>query len=82
MQNVSLAYAITCHKSQGSQNKVIILFTPSSHTYMLNSNIIYVGLTRIQEKVFHIGDIHTVNRAVLKKENFERNTWLKELKNI
>ena len=82
MQNVSLAYAITCHKSQGSQNKVIILFTPSSHTYMLNSNIIYVGLTRMQEKVFHIGDINTVNRAVLKKENFERDTWLKELKNI
>ena len=36
----------------------------------------------MQEKVFHIGDISTVNRAVLKKENFERDTWLKELKNI
>lgn len=81
MQNIILAYAYTVHSSQGSQNKIIILFTPSSHAYMLNSNIIYVGLTRMQEKVFHIGDLNTVNRAILKKENFERNTWLKEFKN-
>ena len=81
MQNIVLAYAYTVHSSQGSQNKIIILFTPSSHAYMLNSNIIYVGLTRMQEKVFHIGDLNTVNRAILKKENFERNTWLKEFKN-
>lgn len=81
MQNIVLAYAYTVHSSQGSQNKIIILFTPSSHAYVLNSNIIYVGLTRMQEKVFHIGDLNTVNRAILKKENFERNTWLKEFKN-
>lgn len=81
MQNIVLSYAYTVHSSQGSQNKIIILFTPSSHAYMLNSNIIYVGLTRMQEKVFHIGDLNTVNRAILKKENFERNTWLKEFKN-
>lgn len=81
MQNIVLAYAYTVHSSQGSQNKIIILFTPSNHAYMLNSNIIYVGLTRMQEKVFHIGDLNTVNRAILKKENFERNTWLKEFKN-
>ena len=65
---------------QGSQNKIIILFTPSSHTYMLNSNLLYVGLTRMQEKVFHIGDLKTVNNAVLKKENLERNTWLRNFK--
>lgn len=81
MQNIVLAYAYTVHSSQGSQNKIIILFTPSNHAYILNSNIIYVGLTRMQEKVFHIGDLNTVNHAILKKENFERNTWLKEFKN-
>lgn len=80
MQDVDLGFAYTTHKSQGSQNKIIILFTPSSHTYMLNSNLLYVGLTRMQEKVFHIGDLKTVNNAVLKKENLERNTWLRNFK--
>ena len=80
MQDVDLGFAYTTHKSQGSQNKIIILFTPSSHTYMLNSNLLYVGLTRMQEKVFHIGDLKTVNHAVLKKENLERNTWLRNFK--
>ncbi|MCR1959886.1 exodeoxyribonuclease V alpha subunit [Thomasclavelia cocleata] len=76
MQNVELAYSCTLHKFQGSAAKVVILFTPSSHTYMLNSNLIYVGLTRMKEKCFHIGDLDTVNRAILKKENLSRNTWL------
>lgn len=79
MQNVELAYSCTLHKFQGSAAKVIILFTPSSHAYMLNSNLIYVGLTRMKEKCFHIGDLDTVNRAILKKENLSRNTWLKIL---
>lgn len=80
--NVSLGYAMSCHKSQGSQNKVIILATPSSHTYMLNSNLLYVGLTRTQEKCYHIGDITTVCRAVKKKANLQRKTFLGDMLKI
>lgn len=79
MTQVKLAYCITTHKSQGSNAKIIILITPKAHAYMLNSNIMYVGDTRAREKVFHIGDVTTINKAIKKKADFNRNTYLKEL---
>lgn len=79
MQNVKLAYSISIFKAQGGQCRTVILITPKAHTFMLNSNLIYVGQTRAKEKVFHLGDIDTVNRAIKKKADFNRNTFLKEL---
>lgn len=79
MQMVGLGYCITIHKSQGSSIKVVILLTPQSHAYMLNSNLIYVGLTRMKEKCFHLGNIDTVNQSVKKKANFVRNTFMQKL---
>lgn len=79
MQMVGLGYCITIHKSQGSSIKVVILLTPQSHTYMLNSNLVYVGLTRMKEKCFHLGNVDTVNLAVKKKANFARNTFMQKL---
>ena len=64
MQMCGLGYCITIHKSQGSSIKVVLLITPAAHTYMLNSNLIYVGLTRMKERCFHFGDTTTVNRAI------------------
>jgi len=46
---------------------------------MLNSNLIYVGLTRMKEKCFHLGNPNTVNIAIKKKENFDRNTFLGDI---
>lgn len=79
MQIVGLGYCITIHKSQGSSIKVVILLTPQAHTYMLNSNLIYVGLTRMKEKCFHLGNVDTVNLAVKKKANLTRNTFMQKL---
>jgi exodeoxyribonuclease V alpha subunit len=79
MLQVKLAYSISTHKSQGGQAKIVILITPKAHTFMLNSNLIYVGQTRAKEKVFHFGEIETVNRAIKKKADFNRETYLKEL---
>lgn len=76
MQNVSLGYSITTHKSQGGSAKIVVFLTPSAHTFMLSSNLLYVGFTRTKEKCYHLGDMVTVNRAVKKKENVNRNTFL------
>lgn len=78
LKNIRLAYAITTHKSQGGQFKVVILITPRSHTFMLNSNLLYVGISRAKEKCYHLGEIKTVNNALKKKENFDRKTLLLE----
>lgn len=76
MKNIRLAYAISTHKSQGGQFKVVILITPKSHTFMLNSNLLYVGESRAKERCFHLGEIKTVNTALKKKANFDRKTLL------
>lgn len=61
---------------QGGQFKVVILVTPKAHTFMLNSNLLYVGESRAKEKCYHLGEIKTVNNALKKKENFDRKTML------
>ena len=81
MQDIMLGYSISIHKSQGGSAPVVFLLTPSSHTYMLNSNLIYVGLTRMKTKLFHLGNKDTVNRAVKKKENYNRNTFMSDMLN-
>ena len=79
MQTVGLGYSISIHKSQGGSIKVVILLTPQAHTFMLNSNIIYVGLTRMKEKCFHLGNENTVNQAIKKKANLTRDTFMQDL---
>lgn len=76
MKNIKLAYAMSCHKVQGSQYKVVVLLTPKAHTFMLNSNLLYVGISRAKEQCYHLGEIKTINNALKKKENFDRKTML------
>lgn len=76
MQMVGLGYAITSHKSQGSGIKNVIVCTPKADIFMLNSNLIYVALTRMKERCFHLGSVDTVNMAVKKKANLSRHTFM------
>lgn len=79
MNMVKLGYSISIHKSQGGGFKTVILCTPQSHTFMLNSNILYVALTRMKEKLYHLGGLQTVNQAVKKKANLTRHTFTQKL---
>lgn len=79
MIDTALAYSISTHKSQGGSAKIIIFIVPPAHTFMLNSNLLYVGFTRTKERCFTIGDLTTINRAIKKKENIQRQTFLKDL---
>lgn len=79
LKMIQLGYCITIHKSQGSSIKTVILITPQSHIYMLNSNLIYTGLTRMKEKCYHFGSVQTVNQAVMKKAHLKRDTNMVEL---
>ena len=76
---IGLAYCITVHKSQGSSIDNIIVCTPKSHIFMLNSNLLYVALTRMRKKCYHLGSYNTVNQAVTKKANLERQTLTQQL---
>lgn len=82
LSQLDLAYCISVHRSQGSGCKQIIVIAPKAHTYMLNSNLLYVAGTRAKERVFMLGNIPTVNRAIKKKENLQRDTYLQGLLNL
>ena len=79
LDKMSLAYAITAHKSQGSGYKNVIVVTPITHTYMLNSNLLYVAYTRAKERCFNIGNPKTIAVAIKKKQNLSRETFLQDI---
>lgn len=79
LSQIQLAYCITIHKSQGSGCKNVILVTPKSHKWGLNKNLLYVGVTRAKQKCFHLGTSDTINFAIKKSIELQRNTWLGDL---
>lgn len=76
MLNLQLAYAISIHKSQGSEYNVIILPILNEYMYMLNKKLIYTAITRSKSKLIILGNIDTFSKAIEKQEN-QRNTYLK-----
>ena len=52
-----LAYAITIHKSQGSEYKAVILTVTTEHFVMLQRNLLYTAVTRAKERVDLFGMI-------------------------
>lgn len=79
MQNVLLGYAITVHKSQGSQAKVVIYVQPTSCSPRLScSEMVYTAVTRAREKVIVIGSRGSLNKAIENKELNSKQTLLKE----
>ena len=79
MNMVKLGYSTNIFKAQGGGFRIVILCTPQSDIFMLNSNLIYTGLTRMKEKLYHLGTLQTVNMAVKKKANLSRETFMQEL---
>lgn len=64
VNDLTLAYAISIHKSQGSEFPVVIIPLLKQHFIMLQRNLIYTAITRGKNKVFIIGDIDAYNIAV------------------
>lgn len=68
-EDLSLAYALTIHKSQGSEYKVVILYIPSgtyiTHADFLSKNMLYTGVTRAKERVHLIGHSETIGGMIL-----------------
>lgn len=79
LDELSLAYAITIHKSQGSEFPVVIMPLDSSHYMMLRRNLVYTGITRAKKLCVVIGQPHAMKTAVEKPQNDERWTRLKDL---
>lgn len=78
MVSFMLAYAITVHKSQGSEySTVIIPFIPTYHQ-MLQRNLLYTAVTRARNKVIVIGTKGAIQRAVGTQSGLTRYSLFKE----
>lgn len=77
--DLSLAYAMSIHKSQGSEFPVIIIPLLKQHFIMLKRNLLYTGITRGRRKVYIVGDPVAYAMAVKNIENNTRQTGLKRL---
>jgi ATP-dependent exoDNAse (exonuclease V) alpha subunit len=74
-----LSYAMTIHKSQGSESPYVITIYSPNQKRVMNRNLLYVGDTRAKKKQIDIGDLKTFRDALLVDGVEQRNTWLKEL---
>lgn len=79
IQHLLLGYAMTIHRVQGCQAKVVIMITSSVHNRLLSRNLLYVGISRAQEQLVEIGELNAIENALEIEENMERNTALKDL---
>ncbi len=73
--NLTLAYAISIHKSQGSEFKLVVMPLSRSYTIMLKRKLLYTAVTRAKERLIMIGDLYALKRGVLGVEP-PRNTFL------
>ncbi len=79
LNNLLLGYAISIHKSQGSEAKAVIVITSPMHKRLLSRNLLYVADSRAKEYLVELGDIEAITEGLGRAENQERETWLKEL---
>lgn len=73
------AYAVTIHKSQGSEYPAVVIPIMNQHYMMLSRNLLYTGVTRGRSLVVLIGQESAVRRAVKNNEQSKRWTRLRQL---
>ncbi len=78
LSDLSLAYCISIHKSQGSEFDIVILILSKSYSIMLRKKLIYTAVTRAKKFLIMIGDVEAYQLAVLNTRETIRQTSLKE----
>ncbi len=76
--DLALAYAISIHKSQGSEYAAVVIPLLKGHFMMLQRNLLYTAITRGKKKVFIVGEPAAYGMAVRNNEAKTRGTHLKE----
>ncbi len=77
LDEIDLAYAITIHKSQGSEFHVIIIPMFMGAPLLMNRNLLYTAITRAKQLVVLVGDLKAVKFMTDNNRGFERYSLLK-----
>lgn len=78
IDELQLAYAITIHKSQGSEFAIVIIPLSTGHFIMLQRNLIYTALTRAKKLAIFIGQEKALSIATKNVSGTKRQTYLTE----
>ena len=76
LDEIQHAYAVTIHKSQGSEYPVVIMPILTQHYMMLRRNLLYTGITRAKRLVVIVGSKRALNIAISRDDVGQRNTNL------
>ncbi|GAA4648598.1 ATP-dependent RecD-like DNA helicase [Kistimonas scapharcae] len=77
LDELSLAYAITIHKSQGSEYPCVVIPVTTQHYPLLERNLLYTGITRGRQRVVLIGQPQAVTMATHIRKSSQRLTLLR-----
>ena len=72
------AYAITIHKSQGSEYPAVILPLLGGPRMLMNRNLLYTGVTRAKSCVCIVGSVHTFQEMIANEQEQKRYSGLKD----
>lgn len=78
INQLSLAYAITIHKSQGSEFDVVVMPIISGPSIIINRNLLYTAVTRAKQMVVLVGEKKNLKIMINNKFILKRHTMLKE----
>ena len=78
LDELTLAYATTIHKSQGSEYPVVVMPLLMTHFVMLQRNLVYTGITRAKKICIIVGTTKALAYAIHNMVVLKRNTRLKE----
>ena len=76
LDELSLAYAVSVHKSQGSEYDVVVLVLLPGHSLLLNRELFYTAITRARKRLILLSDEQTVERACQNSTPSVRKTLL------
>lgn len=76
VEDLELAYAITIHKSQGSEFKVVIIPAFMGSPFLMNRNLLYTGITRAKELLTVVGYPRALQYMVSNVDSMERYSTL------
>ena len=79
--DLKLGYAISIHKSQGSEFDIVIMPMDTSFKRMLYRKLLYTGVTRTKKSLILVGESEALTYGVSRVEEENRNTLLKDLIN-
>jgi len=77
LDQLELAYAITIHKSQGSEFDVVIIVIPQAAPMLLTRNLLYTAITRAKKLLIVLGEEKLVEFMIQNIDSRQRNTGLK-----